>query len=310
MVQDTFAASSPGVTIMQKRRTPQVFSLHLDAYRTTSQQKEFCALLLRVASHGSISTSVLVFSSAQALTDNPIYRTMLHSLLNMKLVLVCIDEVHLFVQFGLWFRSEFVRLKSVLFDHLRRGADSDKTLVPVLFMTATCDRDLLGQLEILTGLTFLVHNIFWPDVIGMQQRRQRISYMPSNRAMGTITPLITGLMRKQDGSQFIIYSNSRVRLESAHLRLLSSLDAVQPLCKRDVILITGPMSKEQRFHQTHLFLEYEPASDPTAYHPVGCTTTRALGSAGWDSSRITSVYSVDFPTDPLSIVQEKGRAGR
>jgi superfamily II DNA helicase RecQ len=144
MVRDTFAASSPSVTIniapllslsadqhskfMQKRRTPQVFSLHLDAYRTTSQQKEICALLLRVASHGSNSTSVAVFSSAQALTNNPIYRSMLHSLLNMKLVLVvCIDEVHLFVQCGLWFHSEFVRLKSVLFDHLRRGADSDKT---------------------------------------------------------------------------------------------------------------------------------------------------------------------------------------
>ena len=35
-------------------------------------------------------------------------------------------------------------------------------------MTATCDRDLLGQLEILTGLTFLANNIFWPDVIGIQ----------------------------------------------------------------------------------------------------------------------------------------------
>jgi hypothetical protein len=115
--------------------------------------------------------AVAVFSSAQVLTDNSIYRTMLHSLLKMKLVLVCIDgEVHLFVQFDLWFRSEFVRLKSVLFDHLRHGADSEETLVPVLFMTATCDRDLFGQLEILTGLTFLVNNIFWPDVISMQQR--------------------------------------------------------------------------------------------------------------------------------------------
>jgi hypothetical protein len=50
-------------------------------------------------------------------------------------------------------------------------------------MTATCDRDLLGQLEILTGLTFLANNIFWPDVIGMQQRRQRISYLPSNHVV-------------------------------------------------------------------------------------------------------------------------------
>jgi hypothetical protein len=38
-------------------------------------------------------------------------------------------------------------------------------------------------------------------------------------------------------------------------------------------------------------------------------TTRALGSAGWDSSRITSVFSVDYPTNLLSIVQEKGCAG-
>ena len=133
---------------------------------------------------------------------------MLHSLLNMKLVLFSYDEVHLFVQLGPWFRSEFVHLESVLFDHLRRDADSEKTLVPVLFMTATCDRDLLGQSEILTGLTFLVNNIFWSDVIRMQQRRQRISYLPSNRAMETITPPITGLMWKQNGNQFIIYSNS------------------------------------------------------------------------------------------------------
>ena len=106
-------------------------------------------------------------------------------------------------------QSLCVRLKSVLFDHLCRGADSEKTLVPVLFMTATCDHNLLGQLKILADLTFLANNIFWPDIISMQQCRQRISYLPpSNRAMGTITPLITGLMLKQNGDQFIIYSNS------------------------------------------------------------------------------------------------------
>jgi len=87
--------------------------------------------------------------------------------------------------------------------------------------------------------------------------------------MGTIASLLTGLMRKHTGEQFIIYSNSRVKLELTHIRLLSSLDCVQPLCKRDAILITGPMSKEQKFHRTHLFLKHEPASHhATAYHPV------------------------------------------
>ena len=45
------------------------------------------------------------------------------------------------------------------------------------------------------------------------------------------------------------------------------------------------MSKEKKFHRTHLFLECEPTSDPTAHHPA--TTARTLGSAGWDSSRIS-----------------------
>jgi superfamily II DNA helicase RecQ len=175
MVRDTFAAFSPGVTIniapllslsadqhskfMQKRQTPKVFSLHLDAYRTKSQQKEICALLLGVASHGSLSTSVVVFSSAQAFTDNPIYRAMLHSILNMKLVLVCIDEVHHFVQFGLWFRSEFVRLKSVLSDRLRCGADSEKThvvcirVVVVLLLGTTTTTTTLCIVLLLLGTT-------------------------------------------------------------------------------------------------------------------------------------------------------------
>ena len=87
--------------------------------------------------------------------------------------------------------------------------------------------------------------------------------------MGTIASLLTGLMRKHTGEQFIIYSNSRVKLELTHIRLLLSLDCVQPLCKRNAILITGPMSKEQKFHRTHLFLKHEPASHhATAYHPV------------------------------------------
>ena len=42
--------------------------------------------------------------------------------------------------------------------------------------------------------------------------------------MGTITPLITGLMRKQNGNQFIIYSNSRVTGTTKYDEITSKLD--------------------------------------------------------------------------------------
>ncbi len=44
---------------------------------------------------------------------------MIQSLLDAGLLrLVCVDEAHLFAKFGLYFRSEFYRLKTVLFRQL------------------------------------------------------------------------------------------------------------------------------------------------------------------------------------------------
>jgi superfamily II DNA helicase RecQ len=45
---------------------------------------------------------------------------MLHALIRKRLlVLLSIDEIHLFVQFGLYFRSEFLQLRTLLFDRVR-----------------------------------------------------------------------------------------------------------------------------------------------------------------------------------------------
>ena len=46
-----------------------------------------------------------------------------------------------------------------------------------------------------------------------------------------------------------------------------------------------------------------------SFSPHGCIATRALGAAGWDGRHISLVMSFDLPTDLISVVQEKGRAG-
>jgi superfamily II DNA helicase RecQ len=72
---------------------------------------------------------------------------MLLSLLqNGHLRFVAVDELHLFVQFALSFRTSFADLKPILFDRLH-APSSTAALVPLLLMTATCTPRILKDAE-------------------------------------------------------------------------------------------------------------------------------------------------------------------
>ena len=68
-----------------------------------------------------------------------------------------INECHLYVQFGLEFRSEFVLLQSVLLGPML----ALEKPVPVLFQTATVTRECLDDLQQITGVTFQNDNLLW-----------------------------------------------------------------------------------------------------------------------------------------------------
>ena len=85
----------------------------------------------------------------------------------------------------------------------------------------------------------------------------------------------------------------------------------------DIVKITGPMFKEQKMVYTNLLLAGQRATstigaigDDVVYSPTGCIATQALGAAGWDGCHISLVMSFDLLTDLISVVQEKGQAGR
>jgi superfamily II DNA helicase RecQ len=330
MVRDTFAATVGGVTLniapllalsadqhdklLQKRlRKQKIMSIHLDTTRNPSQQE---AIVKRVMD-APPTCAIILFSSPQALVNCALWRSLLFRLLrNHRLKLVCIDEIHLFAQFGLWFRSEFFALRDALFKHLLvfdRARQPHRIRVPILGMTATANALLLRQCSSITGLTFKKEDIFWPSAIDMVQRAQSLQFIPSPQALRYIKPRIVDLMRGNiigdQPSQFIVYSNSRVKVETWHEKLGELTDEED--LRGDIVLITGPMSRDQKFHRTQLFLRSHLLSEDQAeYNAIGCLCPRALGSAGWDSSFIRLVCSMDFPTDILSLVQEKGRTGR
>jgi hypothetical protein len=126
--------------------------------------------------------------------------------------------------------------------------------------------------------------------------------------------------------------NSRKELENDHLKSQEFLDVAN--LPGDIVMINGPMFREQKFFYTNLILNPElidiaallrpdngpegvsttdsPAvdSDAISFDAIGCLATRSLGSAGWDGENVRLVFSVDFPTDLCLCTQEKGRAGQ
>ena len=325
-VRDAFASGEAGITLSiapllalnadqasklnSRKVTSGTVVIHYDQYKRADDIAAIEDSIIRNAS----SLSVVIFCSPQMLTDRAASIVFIDRLLHSNLLrLVCVDEAHLFCEFGLYFRKEFLALKPVLFSKLLLGQPSNQsygnhTICPVLVMTASATKSLLHQFESITGLRFDPPDIFWPDALGMQCRRQTIRFQPHAQPIRLFKPMIDALTINHQ--KFIYYSNRCVNVERARDGITAYLDAHN--LSGDIVAIVGPYSKEQKFHRTELFLNPAslPASSLQDFNPVGCSVTRSLGAAGWDSDSIHLVFSSDMPTNILCVLQEKGRAGR
>jgi superfamily II DNA helicase RecQ len=89
---------------LARRGNGAVIAINLDEYRTPTREAEIVGWLT-LFTRISLLT-VILFLSPQAIANSTIYQDMFQGLLDRKVLSgVCIDEVHLFVQFGLRFRD-------------------------------------------------------------------------------------------------------------------------------------------------------------------------------------------------------------
>jgi superfamily II DNA helicase RecQ len=115
-----------------------IAAIHLDEIRAKHQQQAIVKSILLQPK--SSNTSTFLFSSPQALVkEGSVWIGLIDQpIASERLTIVCVDEVHLFVHFGLTFRKEFTQLKTCLFNKIKMSNNEEyKTKVPVLFMTAT-----------------------------------------------------------------------------------------------------------------------------------------------------------------------------
>ena len=119
----------------------------------------------------SVIKSLILFTSPESLLlDN--WFTMIKELIIMnKLLLICIDEVHMFIEYALSFRKKFCLLKDNFFQQIIQrnnvinddGIKTTHLLVPLICMTATFNESLLLLLQKMTNITFKKSNHFWSN---------------------------------------------------------------------------------------------------------------------------------------------------
>jgi superfamily II DNA helicase RecQ len=148
LVRDVFASGRGGVTWcigpllalgadqeskINKRSLSndgKTFAIHLDEYRTESQLLGIWKELKQYSR--DLDLAVVVLTSPQILCSSETIRNIFNSMVQSgALQLLCVDEAHLFVQFGLYFREEFIQLRVLLFETLLLNATSKYTKIPV-----------------------------------------------------------------------------------------------------------------------------------------------------------------------------------
>jgi hypothetical protein len=65
-------------------------------------------------------------------------------------------------------------------------------------MTATCNKTILKNVELLSGLKFHVANIFWPPPMGMRHHNVTFDICYSSHPLGIIQPCLKKLLTTKD----------------------------------------------------------------------------------------------------------------
>ena len=160
-----------------------VEAFQLDSIKSACDRNSLIKFLKDISP--SSNTAMFLFSSPEEILK-PCWISCLISLISKKtLKLICIDEVHQFIDFGISFRKSFCLLKLRLFHHIidhsavtNKPDQMPSTLkIPVVCMTAAFNATLVTLLEKMINIRFLPKNYFWCGRSGMEKRHIRIEML-------------------------------------------------------------------------------------------------------------------------------------
>ena len=166
-----------------------VRSYHLDSFKSDNEQQSLSSSIISHCINNN-NTSIILFSSPETLLLKPIWSKFILEIHNLKLLnLLCIDEIHLFVDFGCSFRSSFQKLRTTIFNLFR--VNDDECTIPLLLMTATFNIRLQSLLEKMIGFRIMPQNTFWAPLEAFKKRHIRICFTYSTQYFNLTKRLFT-----------------------------------------------------------------------------------------------------------------------
>ena len=205
------------------------------------------------------NASVFLYTSPECLMKPPWNSLLIKLINNGVLKLVCVDEIHLFVMFGVTFRKSFVNLKESFFKHLidqsKNKKDSPHAVhlkVPLLLMTATFNNRLLGLLEKMIGIKVLRENYLWSGRQKMARRNISINVAFTLQTTRVIKTVLTSTLSDNLDKKSIVYTNTANCLDQLKVDVEHWLDSSDDI-KGDALIIHGDMKAEVKFVSASMF---------------------------------------------------------
>ena len=285
---------------------------NLDIIRTKSLNATLRENLKRLSPDGK--TRVSLFSSPQKLSQDPLWQQTVRTCFQ-KGILRCIavDECHLYASHGREFRLEFSELKRLLFQVANHRT---KLPIPVLFMTATPSPLMLHDLQKLTSLSFHpITDLIWPHHhSGVHRRNISLDITFQDSPLRRVKREVVKMCKQPGCRKIMIYSNSRKAIIRLYEQNRDNLNLLG--IEKDLVLVHGHMYREQKFHNTELFVGKPltstcPHTGTTlCFDPVAYFATAATTSSGVDCPNVDTVLFHGFPQSLEDLLQCSGRCGR
>ena len=281
----------------------QVSAHNLDEHSLSSG--DYRSRLIKFLASVNVHTTrtVYVFVSPHLLAAQHSIRNVLLNCATLgTLRSVTLDEAHLLAKQGASFRPEIRMLSKMFFRKLFANKLPSKRPY-LLAVTATNSTSDQARLEGITCVSFPPEYCSWASAADFRQRQINMK-MAITGNYSTNTNLVLRHLAEHTSSAFVFF-NTRSLLPGVIKHLEGKIDQHDTV-DADVIQIHGKMDKALKSININIFTGKLKLPD---VNPRVLVATSA-GDMGVDHPNAQYVLNCEFPEDPSTVIQRRGRASR
>ena len=304
-----------------------VYSYQIDTYKNDKDRQRLANNILSVLREKKQQdielgiVSFVLFTSPEALVL-PIWMEFVDNLIKIEMLnLICVDEVHLFIEFGLSFRNDFLSLRHKLFNKIIAGNTSStitslnqtKLKIPFLSMTATCNLQLLNLLQKMTNITFNHRHLHWSNQSDFQKRHISISIKYTNQFKRYAKEYLKQYLRDNITWKAIICGNVAKKLIPLQDDVRMWMTSPTEGFPGTTVLVVGSEDAIRKQLYTIAFTKkstIDDIKDASKFTPRVLLGTSGCIGTGLDCDDVHLMLRLGLPTSLLHLIQEMGRCGR